>query len=381
MKAKRTLAAFLFVGATVLSVVACNVFTSLEQCTSDADCPSGGTCDPSGRFCLVPVAPETGTDADATPPIDAGDAADTAPPLKCYPEDPFPPAGIKPVAGLENLPVISARLTPGETSIIYSALRTGCIDEPCFDFYVATRSTRMDPFVVGANPQQLTSVNCSTASEYWPTLSEDGTLMFFESSRADTDGGACGNDRARIWTAYRPSGTLPDFQQPFISSAFADITPEVYDSAPYLHPNGRSLYFASTGRPRAIGNIDIWLAVIDPKTHLVTSVDPIPGINTADSEHFPVISTDDKALYFSKGDFGTTTNRDIYVATRSAPGATFGTPKPLLPEVSDDLAAWVSEDQCRLYFTTDQKGKGMPIPDAGSIESGYRLWVAERAPR
>lgn len=351
----------------VIAVGACHVFESVDECDSDADCPSGSSCDEVGRFCtLPPVVPsDDAADADrgvidvVEEPI-ADDVADTSPPTTCRTLDPFLSFAL--VRGLEGTPILTARLTSDEQNLIYSALN-GCPDQSCLDLFVAQRSSRTDPFGSGT---PLAGVNCEGSAEYWSTISADGLLIFFESARSLH---SCDNDQSRIWSSTRVN-TSTEFGTPRNDPLFANDGGAI-DSAPYLHPNGRSLYFVSLGRP-GTGNQDIYLASIQP-LGLVSTISELSVVNTTAAENFPVITRDDLTLYFARGDGP----REVWAARRSTPTAAFDAPTRVddFSGTDDVIPAWVSDDNCRFYFVSNRVS-----PDGGMV-ADYRLWVAERNPR
>lgn len=344
-----------------MGVVACNVFATIEQCESDADCGSGSTCDSIGRFCVKAVAPDVDAGDSAT---DAAEEPETKP-LRCDPTDPFDAPVL--VKGFESTPIISARLTDDEKAVFFSKL-TGCSDETCYDLYLATREGRDKPFSPGGI---VGNINCDQTSEYSPSISNDGLYLFFESSRLrQPDAGACGNDVARIWSAKRGSKSAP-WETPTLSGYFSD--PDALDTTPYLNPRGTKLYFVSSGREAGLGNQDIWEAEIQLGT--VLNVGLVTSVSSADAESSPVISFDDNTLYFARDPLGGGERR-IWVARRTSAGASFGTPTELtqLNTRADQIPTYISDDDCRLYFSA-------PIADGGGGLDAYRLWVAERRKR
>ncbi len=350
------------VGVAACALVACNVFLEVQRCGEDADCRMGETCDSEGRYCVAFHPPVRDADADGgSSPSDAPVAG----PSRCDARAPFTSFAL--VRGFEGTTIISARPTPDETAVLYSSAADGCVAESCYDIYVAHRPDRASPFGPGS---LFPALNCSTSSEYWPTLSLDGKLVFFESSRAlAADGGTCGNDRARIWSASRPN-TTTDFGSPRIDELFSRDAGSV-ESSPYLHPSGRSLYFVSVGRSGP-GGQDIFEATIDT-LGLVFQTANIAAVNTPGDENFPVISFDERTLFFAR-DQGEGTPRDIWAAHRASPGDAFDAPEVVaeLATKNDEIPAWTSDDRCRLYF----------IRQAGVAGgSAHQLWVAERTPK
>jgi hypothetical protein len=348
--------------------LACNVFVSVDRCDTDADCPPGATCDPGGRYCLLvtvapaPDAPPSDTALDAGPdvPLDVASDADGAPPLACDPTAPF--GSIHLVAGFEANVVSSARFTSSETVSLYS-YSNGCTFESCADLFYATRPDRDAAFGGGA---ALPAVDCPGVSEYWPTITSDGKVLFFESSRR-IDGG-CSQELPRVWSATRVN-PVADFDPPKIQGLFAIDSGT--EGAPYLHPGGRSLYFTSNARGGK-GGLDIFVAKLDA-LGFATAIDNVDAINSASDENMAVVSLDDLALYFGRPSAGG--DRDIWLSTRATPADAFGPPS-LVTELSgatDEWPSWISDDRCRLYFVSNR--------DSGADASGiaaYRLWVAER---
>jgi hypothetical protein len=364
----------LFALASVLgaSPLACNVFLSLDRCTADAECPSGFACDLQARFCVDRRA-ESGAPAEASileagsPDGDATNADADASTL-CDVGAPF--SKISLVQGLEGREIGSARLTPDERAIVFSGFN-GCTTESCIDLFRAERGERTVPFEVQPLQQALMpGVNTPLASEYWPTFTADGLLLFLESSRSSAklpDGGY-GFERARIWSATRPNQTA-QFSEPYLQDIFN--VDSANEGAPYLHPDGTSLYFISNGRSSK-GGLDLFVATLDTFGG-ASSVKNMDAVNTAFSESAPVVSRDDRVLYFARE---SEPHHEIWVATRSSPLLTFGAPRRV-SEVNtgyNEWPSWVSEDQCRLYFVSNRP----PVGDGGAGQ--YHLWLAERSP-
>jgi hypothetical protein len=369
MSRRLRIAALLGLGGLVV-FPACNVFLSLDQCSSEADCPQGYSCDREARFCIAGEARDSSTGDvsvgdDASSDAAVGDAlaeADAPPP--CDVAGAFGGASL--VKGLEDRSISSGRLTADETTLVFSAA-TGCADESCIDLYVAKRGNLDASFAVtGLFP----GVNVAAASEYWPTFTSDNLLMFFESSRSAIplpDGGFT-NERARIWTTQR-SNTTAQFSPPYIQEIFN--VSDAIEGAPYLHPKGASLYFMSSGRSGK-GGFDLFVATLGGDFGAALSVENISGANTAAPETAPVVSDDNLALYFARE----SPVHDIMVSKRASPGESFGLATPLseLNTPHHEWPLWLSIDQCRLYFASDRPTG----PDDAGVGT-VRLWMAQRS--
>jgi len=270
------------------------------------------------------------------------------------------------VSGLETQESYSARLSADELTMFY-VIQTATNGT---DIYQATRSLADASFVSNG---PMPAVN-SAADEYWPTLSADGLLVFFESSRTLTpdDAGVYQDDQARIWSSSRVD-VRTDFNPPRIDTIFVDGGTE---GAPYLHPAKASLYFASGSRGGA-GDIDLFVATTNA-SGVVTSINNITAVNSAVEENMPVVSADELELYFGRPDQGDNdTTRNIWVSRRTQKTGQFGPPALLteLNTTNDEYPSFVSADGCRLFFISNRPIASDPV-DAGPIP--YRIWVAAR---
>jgi hypothetical protein len=115
------------------------------------------------------------------------------------------------------------------------------------DVVVSTRSSATALF---GSPQAVAGIN-STNNDADPTLSPDGRVIVFASSRAG------GSGKTDLWYATRSAG----------SSAFSEPKPvptintSTNDGEPLISPDGLELYFASD-RPGGQGDLDIYCTSI-----------------------------------------------------------------------------------------------------------------------
>ena len=147
------------------------------------------------------------------------------------------------------------------------------------------------------------SPNVNTpAWETHATISIDGSALYFVSDRKE--GGQGGRD---IWRCVKlPNGAwgVPYNLGPTIN------TPGDED-APYLHPDGVTLFFSSTGH-KNMGGFDVFKSVKNEDGQWSEPENLRAPINTPDDDIFYVQSADGKRGYISsnrKGNFGET---DIY---------------------------------------------------------------------
>lgn len=230
-------------------------------------------------------------------------------------------------AGRDTVP----RLTADELTLVYSRQASAFPPDRDYDLYIATRSSRSDPF--GA-PVAITQVN-STETEGNPSISSDGLSLYFDSSRV---GGS-------LYVATRTAIT-----EEFGSSTplFALNTASV-DSSPFITSDGSELWFASDG-------FDLFRARwTGAEFGDVTRQD---SLNSASYDGLPVLTADDRTVYLASSRPGGMGQLDIWRSHRSTTSETFPAPV-LVPELSsatDDYPGWLSPDGCRFYLSSGRDG-------------------------
>lgn len=178
------------------------------------------------------------------------------------------------------------------------------------DLYTYTpNSTRLD------NIQRISdSISLPLVWDSHPTLSPNGSLLFFASNRP---GGYGGTD---IWYAVYKAGTWgkPHNCGPYVNTECDEITP-------FVTPDGKRLLFSSAGH-ETMGGYDLFSTVITPEfyamaqrgdaaeTALQAAQNLGAPINSASDELFPSTPAQfDTLLYFSS-------NRTAQVDTKNTGG-------------------------------------------------------------
>jgi outer membrane protein OmpA-like peptidoglycan-associated protein/tetratricopeptide (TPR) repeat protein len=152
------------------------------------------------------------------------------------------------------------------------------------DLYISQRENKSwtRPLNIGA------PVN-TDGYETQPSLSADGNMLLFTSTRP---GGYGKND---LWQSIRqPNGRwgAPQNLGPLIN------TPED-DQAPFLHPDGQTLYFMSKGHP-GLGSFDLYLSRRDSLGQWQQPINLGYPINTPAHEGAIVVSTDGRQAFYTK---------------------------------------------------------------------------------
>jgi outer membrane protein OmpA-like peptidoglycan-associated protein len=139
------------------------------------------------------------------------------------------------------------------------------------------------------------------------TISTDSSVMYFSSERP---GGLGGVD------IYRCT-KLPNGHWSKAYLLDTAINTKYNEDAPYLHPDGKKLFFSSEGH-NSIGGLDIFYTVISTdengNTVYSTPINLRAPINTPDDDEFYVPTTDGIHAYFSSAREGGYGDQDLYIA-------------------------------------------------------------------
>jgi Tol biopolymer transport system component len=232
------------------------------------------------------------------------------------------------------------------TSSSYDSTFTASVDELTayfysdrsgnYDLYVATRPDRASTFTVTTVASLET-----TNTEAEPSLSSDGTLLAFMSTRPPSDA------NGDIWIATASGTTFGSPVRP------ANLASPSTDFHPFLQLSTSDFYFASdrSGVFRIYHATHVGTTFTAPTE--VTELD-----TTADNNAAATISADGLDVWFRSDRPGGMGMYDIWSASRASTADAFGTPVPVveLNSIGTDTPTWISPDACRLYLTSDRAG-------------------------
>lgn len=150
-------------------------------------------------------------------------------------------------------------------------------------------------------------LNDNINSRYWEPsafISADGSKIYFTS---DKPGGYGGRDlyvsRRKFFGDWEPAINMG----PTINTAFDE-------DAPFIHPDGITLYFSSNGH-NTMGGFDIFSSLLLNGETWSAPINVGFPINTTDDDVFYVISPDSKTAYFSSFREGGVGEKDNFMAT------------------------------------------------------------------
>lgn len=211
------------------------------------------------------------------------------------------------------------------------------------------------------DPTLVTSLRSSSA-EYEPYLTPDCLQIYFASGRAD----ATAKGHEDVWSATRP-----DTAQPFSDVANVGWLNSQYTDEKVAFSGDGTQVFLSTDRPGGPGHSDIWWATRSSPGASFGALAPVAVVNTTAPEYDPWLSADGLRLYFVTTEAGKT-DQDIVMATRASPSSQFGAPV-VVPKINssenDDNPA-LSSDELLIIFGSNRPGS-----------QGDDLWYAVRTDR
>lgn len=197
-------------------------------------------------------------------------------------------------------------------------------------------------------PKNLGDSINSTALEYFPSLTIDGSKMIF-TRRINSDEDFYESEFINgQWSKAKPVG--------------GKINTNFNEGAQNISQDGEWLIFTGCNYPEGQGSCDLYIAYKTKNGGWTEPENMGPVINTDYWESSPSLSPDKKDLYFSSSRGGGYGGRDIWV-THKLPSGKWGRPVNLGPEVNteaDEGCPFIHADNHTLYFNSNgHQGYGM----------------------
>jgi outer membrane protein OmpA-like peptidoglycan-associated protein/tetratricopeptide (TPR) repeat protein len=172
------------------------------------------------------------------------------------------------------------------------------------DFYISRKLSNKWNTAVPLSNKINTAQNEGAQS-----ISPDGMYLFFTGCNREDGLGSCD-----LYVSHK-SGN--GWAQPF--NLGAAVNSSSWDSQPAVTPDGSTLYFVSN-RPGGFGGYDIWKTTLNSAGEWDKPVNLGPEINTAYDENTPFVHPDGKTLYFSSDGWPGLGNMDIFFSRAQADG-------------------------------------------------------------
>ncbi len=185
------------------------------------------------------------------------------------------------------------------------------------------------------------------------SLSSDGTYMYFTACDRSEGLGSCD-----IYYSNFKNGRWSDpvnLQSP--------VNTPGWESQPSISSDGRTLYFSSS-RPGGFGGKDIWYSRLSSQNKWQDPVNMGSTVNTSGDEMSPFIHFDGRTLYFSSDGREGMGGFDIFV-TRLKSDSTWSEPENLgypINTYNDEMGLVIESQGKRAYFSTIRdKSQGKDI--------------------
>ena len=144
------------------------------------------------------------------------------------------------------------------------------------------------------------AVNTSQGWEAQPALSPDGRELFFASARETSTLDSDGNPTMDLFVSTKDS--LGSWTQAI--KLPAHISTSFQEKAPFLHPDGKTLYFSSNRTPSG-GGYDLWMTRRDSMGVWSEVVNLGRPVNSSGDEHGLVVSAQGDEAFFASSRPGT----------------------------------------------------------------------------
>jgi len=220
-------------------------------------------------------------------------------------------------------------LTVDESSLFYTRrLGSGASDDE--DIVVSHK----DSSGVWSSPVSVSEKINTQYNEGTCTISADGRMLIFTSCYGRKGEGSC--------DLFVSTKEGDDWSDPV--NMGVPINSQAWESQPALSSDGRTLYFVSD-RGGGYGKRDIWMSTMNDNEQWTPPVNLGPHINSAEDEVSPFLHANGRTLYFaSKGRLGFG-GFDIYYTELSEDG--WSEPENIGYPIN------TSDDQVSLFITAD----------------------------
>lgn len=211
------------------------------------------------------------------------------------------------------------------------------------DFYISKKvnSTWSEPVPLSDK------INTKQYNEGAQSISPDGLYLFFTGcNRPD------GLGRCDIYVSHKEGNSWGD---PY--NLGAPVNSQYWESQPAISPDGNTLYFVSN-RPGGLGGYDIWKSTLKKDGYWAEPENLGPDINTPYDEHTPFLHPDGKTLYFSSDGWPGLGNKDIFLSRMDDSGK-WGKPENMgypINTFNEETGLIVTPDGNEGLFSSNFKG-------------------------
>jgi len=216
------------------------------------------------------------------------------------------------------------------------------------DFYFTYRDSAGAPW---QKAQPLKGYLNTASNEGAQSVTADGQVLFFAACNRPDGAGSCD-----IYASFRE----PDGSWSKATNLGGAINSRMWESQPSISPDGRTLYFVRAASDQS-DDMDIFYSHFVPGQGW-TQAEPVAGeVNTPFKDVSPFMHFDGRSLYFSSNGHPGLGDLDFFVA-RLLPDGSFDTPENLgypINSARQDFSLRVAPDGRTGYFARDgEEGYG-----------------------
>ena len=179
------------------------------------------------------------------------------------------------------------------------------------------------------------------------SISPDGNYLLYTMCDADFGMGSCdlylSKRMGSKWSRPRNFG--------------APVNSHGWESQPSMAPDGRTIYFVSS-RPGGFGKKDIWKTTMTSEGKFTAPENLGPIINTPEDDAAPFIHTDGRTLYFASNGRVGMGGYDLYYATLQ-PDGSWSEPRNLgypINTSADEINIFINARGTIAYMASDKEG-------------------------
>lgn len=216
------------------------------------------------------------------------------------------------------------------------------------DFYISYLTDGKWSEALNAGSPLNTSNNEGAQS-----LSANGAYMFFTACNSKSGLGSCDI----FFSAFRNGKwSVP-------VNLGSPVNTSYWESQPSISADGKMLFFSSN-RPGGAGGKDLWYSILDDKGKWLMPLNMGEAINTSSDEMSPFIHFDGKTLYFSSDGRPGMGGDDIYM-TKMQKDSSWSIPQNLgypINTCNDETGLVIESDGQKAYFSSkhdDKEGKNI----------------------
>ncbi|MEO6286544.1 MAG: OmpA family protein [Dyadobacter sp.] len=247
--------------------------------------------------------------------------------------------------GTQYFPVMTA----DDETLIF----TGLTENRDENIYITHRKQNGGATNVWDVPEEISKSINTANNEGTCSVSADGRTLVFTACNRQDGFGSCD-----LYIAHKDG---KDWSAPI--NLGQQVNTRDWESQPSLSADGHTLYFASD-RKGGQGKRDIWITHLDEKKQWTAPKNLGATINTPDEENAPFIHANGRTLFYASNGLTGLGGFDIFISQRI--DTVWAQPKNLgypINTVADQVGMYIASDGQRAYYTDDtsERGKGRSL--------------------